>query len=425
MLVEFTVGNYRSIAEKATLSLIAAPIKSGPHAGRLDEENLIYINEKLSLLKSAVIYGANASGKSNVLNALIDMGTFMQYSVGKQIEIAYPFKPFLLMDGYKEDVSHFEIIFLLEGIQYRYGFELLSDRVEKEWLYFFPQSRQSTLFERTHGQSIKIGNYLKGAGKLKELVSDKTLFLTVCRNFKVERAIYIFDWVESFQALSGIKDSTAQHTIRCLDSNFNSKEIIDFVIALDLGISGISVTRTKNEINTQEEDPNSIGKNFIVETVHTLFNQQREASSEVKLNMKVHESQGTKKLFAMSGKIVEVLKKGRILAVDEMDSGLHPVLTKKIVELFHSKTTNPKNAQLIFSTHDTNLLSSQLFRRDQIWFTEKDRVGSTNLYSLAEVKVRNDASFETDYLHGKYGAIPFPKSFDIFEEFEGKNDVKY
>ncbi len=137
----------------------------------------------------------------------------MQNSLGKLIEGTYLFKPFLLMDGYKQDVSHFDIIFLLEGIQYRYGFELSSDKVEKEWLYFFPQSRQPTLFERIAGQPIKIGHYFKGAGKLKELVTNKALFLTVCRNFKVRQAIEIFDWVESFQALSGIEDMSALFTI--------------------------------------------------------------------------------------------------------------------------------------------------------------------------------------------------------------------
>ncbi len=206
--------------------------------------------------------------------------------------------------------------------------------------------------------------------------------------------------------------------------NLNDKEIVDFVIVLDLGRSGIGITQTIRLLDTQEEDPNRVQISYTEETVHTLFNQQSEASEEVKLSMKVHESEGTRKLFAMSGKIVEVLKKGQKLAIDEMDSRLHLVLTKNIVELFHSKSTNPKNAQLIFSTHDTNLLSSQLFRRDQIWFTERDKVGATNLYSLAEVEVRNDASSEADYLHGKYGAIPFPKSFDVFEEFECKHGVK-
>ena len=418
MLIEFTVGNFRSIAEKVTLSMIAAAIKSGPHATRVDENNVIYVNDKLSLLKSAAIYGANASGKSNILNALTTMGTFIDTSVHNVASGSFPYTPFLLIDGYQDRASHFEIIFLMQGLQYRYGFELSKARVEKEWLYYVPSTREARIFER-EGQDIDCPNFT-GAGRLKSLVAPQALFLTVARDFNVLQAKNVFQWLNRFPVMSGLDDNPSYYTIQCLEEKILDGEIVDFISRLDVGISGIEVSVLPSRDDDENIGGNKVRqKSYKVETVHTAFDKQGNPTSSVKLNMRHHESEGTRRLFSMSGMIVQVLKNGSILAVDEMDARLHPALTRKIVELFHAKETNPKDAQLIFATHDTNLLDNRLFRRDQIWFTEKDRMGATDLYSLAELKVRNDGWGERGYIEGRYGAIPFPGNFEgIFNRSE-------
>lgn len=424
MLVEFTLGNFRSIAEKVTLSMIAGQIKSAPYAQRIDEENVIRVDDKLSLLKTAAIYGANASGKSNILSALITMGTFMDSSVRAMERGKLPFMPFLLIDGYQEKPSHFEIVFLMEGLQYRYGFEISAARVEREWLYFVPTIREALLFRR-EGDDIKVMDSFKGGKGLEPRVAPQALFLTVARDFNVQLAKDIFQWTYCFPSMSDSSDAS-MFTIQCLEEKKLNTEIVDFMTRLDVGISDIQVFPVSKKNDDEDIDPGRIRpKSYRVETLHTTFDRKGSPLSNVKFNMRTQESEGTQKLFSMSGKIVEVLMHGQILAVDKMDARLHPALTRKIVELFHSTESNPRNAQLIFATHDTNLLDHRLFRRDQIWFAEKNRVGATDLYSLAELKVRNDASYERDYIDGRYGAIPFPGSFDrVFSQTEAIDVTK-
>lgn len=423
MLIEFTVGNFRSIAEKVTLSMIAGAIKSAPYAQHLDEDNTIRIDDKLSLLKTAAIYGANASGKSNVLRALTTMGTFMDDSVRDTERGKLPFMPFLLISGYQEEPSHFEIVFLMAGLQYRYGFEISATRVEKEWLYFVPRIREALLFLR-EGNDIKIGDNFKGGKGLEPRVAPQALFLTVARDFNVQMAKQIYHWLDCFPSMSGLYDFASMFTIQCLEEKRQIAEIVEFITHLDVGISGIQVSELPqmSEGSIKWIPPRSKlykFKSYKVETSHMAYDRAGNLISDVKLDMSDHESEGTRKLFSMSGRIVEVLKNGHILAIDEMDARLHPSITRKIVELFHSKVTNPKNAQLIFATHDTNLLDKRLFRRDQIWFTEKNRKGATDLYSLAELRVRNDKWSEADYIDGRYGAIPFPGGFKpIFDQSE-------
>jgi AAA15 family ATPase/GTPase len=423
MLIEFTVGNFRSIAERVTLSMIAGPIKSAPYAHRIDEENVIRIDDRLSLLKTAAIYGANASGKSNLLKALLTMRAFMDVSVhgmdgrdGRKLPL--PFTPFLLISGYQNEPSHFEIVFLMEGVQYRYGFEISASRVEKEWLYFVPTIREALLFQR-EGNAIKVGDSFKGGKGLEPRVAPQSLFLTVARDFNVKMAIDIFQGTDWFPAMSDGREES-MFTIQSMEAKNLNTEIVDFMTRLDVGISDIIVSELPQKNGEEDiEAGRNRPKSYHVETIHTTYDRHDNSTSQIKFNMVSHESDGTQKLFSMSGKIVEVLKHGHILVVDEMDGRLHPALTRKIVELFHSKESNPKNAQLIFATHDTNLLDNRLFRRDQIWFTEKNRMGATTLYSLAELKVRNDAFYERDYIEGRYGAIPFPGRFDhIFNQME-------
>ncbi len=404
MLIEFSVGNYRSFKETVTLSMVAANLVSQDKS--VDENNVFAVDSKLSLLKSAAIYGANASGKSNLAKALSFMVWFMVNSSREtQSTDAIGVEPFLLNTETEDQPSFFELIFLIEGQKYRYGFEATPERVVKEWLYTVPNTRETNLFDRDLS-GIKSSKVFQANG-IEPRTRQNALFLSVCAQFNVAIAEKILNWLTNHLKITSGFDTREylDHTIQQLSKNFNNKEIIELVRNLDFSINDIKISN----------HPTSQGELTIVHTIHKRFNAQNEFSENVGLRLHIHESEGTRKVFALAGTLVEVLKAGTILVVDELDARLHPLITRSIIELFHNPETNPNHAQIIFMTHDTNLLSNKIFRRDQIWFTEKDRYGATSLYSLAEYNVRNDASFESDYIKGKYGAIPYIGNLQLIE----------
>jgi uncharacterized protein len=210
--------------------------------------------------------------------------------------------------------------------------------------------------------------------------------------------------------------------VNCLMNEENQNEIIQLVKLLDLGIREIKVDRIEITVDSLPDDlpdelkkmilKSSSGKGISINTVHHKFDSEGHFISTELFDLDEQESEGTQKVFALAGLLVDTLKDGKVLVIDELDARLHPLISLAIIQMFNSKKTNSNKAQLIFMTHNTNLLSNKLFRRDQIWFTEKNRYGATDLYSLAEYKVRNDASFESDYIKGRYGAIPYIRNFN-------------
>ncbi|NEP56440.1 MAG: ATP-binding protein [Symploca sp. SIO2G7] len=413
MLIEFSVANYRSFKEKVTFSMVAANLVAKDK--EIDENNVFAIDDDLKLLKSAAIYGANASGKSNLTKALGFMRWFMVNSSKEtQSTEKIGVERFQLSTETEDQPSFFEIIFLLDGQQYRYGFEANTDKVVSEWLFYVPKSRESKLFERRDNDISATRKYQ--AEGIEKRTRNNALFLSVSAQFNVKFAEIILDWLsKTIKIVSGLDDRGYQgYTISCLIDNQNKDGIIKLIKKLDLGIEDIRATETKmNADNLPDNLPDEI-KSFLIErevisiqTMHRKFNNQGKYISTELFDLDEQESEGTQKIFALAGPLMDTLKYGKVLIVDEFEARLHPLISRAIVELFNSRETNPNNAQLIFMTHDTNLLSNKLFRRDQIWFTEKDRFGSTDLYSLAEYKIRNDASFESDYIKGRYGAIPY------------------
>lgn len=405
MLIEFTVGNYRSFKEPVTLSMVAANLVSQDKS--VDENNVFAVDEKLSLLKSAAIYGANASGKSNLAKALNFMVWFMVNSSREtQSTDEIDVEPFLLSTETERQPSFFELVFLIEGQKYRYGFEATSERVVAEWLYTVPKSRETNLFDRdlTHIKSSKV---LQASG-IEPRTRPNALFLSVCAQFNVAIVERILAWLtKNLQVTSGFdKIADLNRTISKLKSNLFQEKIVQLVKNLDLSITDIKVTA--HEIDKIYGSKEDFPEEFtLVHTMHKRFDKDNNPSANVNLLLEFHESEGTRKIFALAGTLIDVLAEGSILVIDELDAKLHPLITRSIIELFHKPKSNPNNAQLIFMTHDTNLLSNKIFRRDQIWFTEKDRYGATALYSLAEYNIRNDDSFESDYIKGKYGAVPY------------------
>lgn len=416
MLIEFSVGNYRSFKEQVTFSMVAANLVAKDK--KLDENNVVAIDGELKLVKSAAIYGANASGKSNLAQALIFMKWFMVNSSKEtQSTDEIGVEPFRLSTDTENQPSYFELVFLMDGRRYRYGFEATQKRVISEWLFYVPKIREAKLFERKVS-SIKISKKYDADG-IQQRTRNNALFLSVSAQFNVDIAEKILEWVtEKLNIISGLHDQTyLNYTIDCLINNESRSEILQLLKKLELGIDEIKVQQEDFSVDALPDEIHDEVKKLIVRsvggkatsigTIHKKFDENGNYKSSEQFDLNSHESEGTRKIFALTGPLVTALKNGEILVIDEFDARLHPLISLAIVELFNSSKTNSNNAQLIFVTHDTNLLNNKLFRRDQIWFTEKNRYGATDLYSLAEYKIRNDASFESDYIKGKYGAIPY------------------
>ncbi len=416
MLIEFSVANYLSFKDKVTLSMEAGNIKEY-------EEDNTFEAGKYHLLKSAAIYGANASGKSNLIKAMDFMKDFIQNSSkdsqsGEEINII-PFKLNIITEN---QPSFFEIILFIEGITYRYGFEVTQDEVISEWL-FETNKKPKVLFLREEG-NIDVKSSFKEGKNLEDKTRTNALFLSVVAQFNGKIANKILDNLTATVIFIGVinKNFWTSFTIMHLNDSEEKSMILPFLSKADLGIVAIEVDKNINFDNFFEQDEQ--GQKKLADStfgeIYMKYDKYDGIGNIIGhelLNLETSGSEGTKKYFNLFGLITSTLKLAGTLFIDEIDAKLHPILTKQIIKLFNSKETNPKNAQLIFATHDTNLLSAGILRRDQIWFTEKNRQGATDLYSLLEFKldddskVRNDASFEKDYLKGRYGAIPYLGDF--------------
>lgn len=415
MLLQFTLGNFYSIKDPVTLNMLAVkPIKEF-------EANNVFEIDRYRLLSSAVIYGANASGKSYFLKGMDFMKWFIiNSSKETQKDEKINIERFKLSLSTKKKPSFFEISILINNTKYRYGFEVDRNNVKGEWLFYSRKIKEYPLFIRDIEGIEVFTDFPEGNG-LEERTRNNALFLSVAAQFNGLIAGKIIDWFHSFQIISGLEDIRYQDfTVNKLkDPGFKSI-IIKLLNAADLSIKDIQVKEVDiKEIpipkNTPVELRNLIlsGKGaYMINTYHEVLNEKGEVTGTEAFDFESSQSEGTKKYFRLAGPIIDTLKNGSILVIDELDARLHPIMTKWIVKFFNSSETNPHNAQLIFATHDTNLLSTCNFRRDQIWFTEKTNQNATALYSLAEYKlpkgkVRKDASVEKDYMKGKYGAIPF------------------
>lgn len=425
MLIEFSVRNFLSFKDTATLSMVAAnSIKE------YQNENLIF-TERYKLLKSAIIYGANASGKSNLLSALRFMRWFVINSFkDTQVDEKISIVPFKLSTETLNKPAFFEIVFLMNNRKYRYGFEADQDAVQAEWLFMARKNKEQPLFLR-QADGIKVADLFKEGDGLEAKTRDNALFLSVVAQFNGEISKLIINWFRNMNQISGLLDQDYEVTVSLLDNEEYKKKIVKFMKIADLGIDDVRIESPKiPPENLSSRNPyqrallinriinNLEGKFDRVKSKHKAFDANR---NEIKIleefDFDEEESEGTKKFFRLAGPVFDALSNGKILVIDEFETRLHFRLSQAIVQLFNSSSANKKNAQLIFATHDTHLLSAGIFRRDQVWFTEKDHFSATNLYSLAEYKipskkVRNDAAFEKDYIKGRYGAVPLIGDFE-------------
>jgi len=440
MLIEFSVANYRSFRDEVTFSMVASPLKS--HEGEVDERNLFAAPGNVNLLTSGVIYGANASGKSNFISAIQFMRQFVINSSNSTDKTGgIDVEPFRLSTETETKPSFFEIVFISGKRHYRYGFEVTGEQVEAEWLYVTPKVRESMLFERTLSK-VDLGGKLESEGRdLAERTRPNALFLTVAAQFNSKVAQQVLGWFRSLELRIGMFPSNEvmrMFTVGQFTNEDSAAGIKEFVSRLDLGIEDILIEKEHLENLFElpplpEDAPERLPELYsalesvrdvlvefdefnealpsTVRTVHRKVDVDGRPVTPELFDLDKHESEGTKKLFALSGPLVDTLKNGKVFIIDELDARLHPLLTQQLIKLFSDPEENSQCAQLVFTTQDTNLLDHQLLRRDQIWFTEKDHLGSSYLYSLVEFKIDNDAPFERDYIRGRYGAIPYLSDF--------------
>lgn len=411
MLLEFTVENYRSFHEKKTLVLEA------DKALKECEENLFVAN-KYTLLRSLALYGANSSGKSNLVSAMDTMATCVLQSVRLNDNDELEYDPFLLQKDNNEPTM-FEAVFLKEGYCYRYGFRYNLKRILDEWLFrkTTPRSKEHMMFVRNEeGICVDEINFPEGNG-YEEKTNDNRLFLSLCQQLGGEISRQVISWFQTdFNLISGLNNQRYRAFSKMFfHKNMSpSKDALEFFRKLQLGFSGIR-TREKVEEYMISPTQERTQRRQILElaSVHNLYSDKGKVVDTIEFPFEQRESSGTNKLFDLSGPIFETLDEGAVLVVDELDAKMHPIISQYVIELFNNPETNPNNAQLIFTTHDTHLLSQRILRRDQVWFTEKDSKEQTDLYCLMDIvlpdgtKPRNDANYEKNYIAGRYGAIPY------------------
>jgi AAA15 family ATPase/GTPase len=418
MLVQFTVGNFLSFNEKRTLSFVAKGISE------LKTNISNFKPEKI--LRSAVIYGANSSGKSNLIKAFERMREVVLTSVRLNDSDELDYSPFLLSTETESQSTFFEIVFWQDSTRYRYGFEYNLKQIVNEWLFAGKsETKEKALFIRTE-EGIGVDAKFKEGEGYQPKTNNNRLFVSLVAQLGGAISKKVVEFFNEYNVLSGLEHNDyTGFTMRMLHKNLNGcDESLQLYQKLKLGFQDIKAIESDfNPLDIPDHTPDKLKAKLIKEfagkrgvslkTVHNKFDKKGKIVDFVFLDKEKNESEGTNKIIDLSGPIFDTLKLGKALIIDELDAKLHPLITIRIVELFNSPESNPNNAQLIFATHDTNLLGEELFRRDQIWFTEKDEQEQTDLYSLYDFnlpdgsKVRNDSNLEKNYIRGRYGAIPF------------------
>ena len=415
MLLRFRFSNFRSFRDEQELSLIAGAFTDQPdvvvHPAGLKE----------GVLPVAAIYGANASGKTNLIQAIGFMAAAVSSSHREwRPDGPIPRQPFMTNEESRRDPSEIEADFLLAGVRHRYGFRIDSEAVLEEWLYVYPKAKKQTWFHRKRGKPMLFSNNMPGENRtIENLTRQNSLFLSAAAQNAREALLPIFTWISGLLFIIGSRSAYRERTAGLCNNLDYKNEIARLVSVADLGIAEMRIVNAKL--------PDQLQK-FIGAVVPILGPQRRAQLLENAREMEsvyqeirlLHrfgdstvpfsmdqESDGTLAYLALLGPAVDAIKKGTPLLIDELDASLHPLLAIQLLRLFNSPSSNPKGAQLIFNTHDTNLLSSGVLRRDQIWFTEKGTDATSHLYPLSDFKPRREENLQNGYLQGRYGAIPF------------------
>ena len=415
MLVEFSVGNWRSIKETQALSLVMAK------GSELSEENGFAPSAPATspLLRSAAIYGPNAAGKSNLLRALRAMKRIVMESAKWQHGDTIPVVPFRLNAETEKATTEFEATFVAEGVRYQYGFTATMQRIHEERLFAYPNGRSQKWLGRAWNETTSEYEWEKCAALTgqKQLWQDSTrenaLFLSTAVQLNCKQLQPAYDWFKKTLRMANVAGWTPSFTASLCKDADQRERIMEFLKAADFDIQSVLVESEKMSAKHLPDDmPEDLksallaqmsdNEVFDIKTVHQTSD-GRSVSFEFE-----DESDGTQKFFAFAGPWLDALKNGYVLAIDELHDNLHPKMVQFLVQLFHNAETNPKNAQLIFTTHETSILNQDVFRRDQIWFCEKDLSQASRLFPLTDFSPRKGReNLEANYLAGRYGALPY------------------
>lgn len=412
MLIEFKVGNFRSIREAQTFSMVASAQKE-----LLQNVNILEMGVDFPLLSSAVIYGPNAAGKSNLIKALAFMRNFIVNSAKEsQYSEKIPVKSFLFDEESRDKPTTFEITFSHERVRYQYSFELDQNQVMEEILLAYPSGKAQQWFARRYNKKTKKYDFsfsklfLGDKKKIAELTRPNVLFLSNAVALNNEQLRPVWAWFqEGLLLLPASREFPLHKSITYLETPKRKNEVIRYLNVADPTILDILLdvkefSEDDLPIDAPQELKDIIKKDLTGKRgVKINFFHKGDASLTFD-----EESDGTKKFLGLSGYWIDALEEGKIVIVDELDSSLHSLAVKFLISLFADPKINKKHAQLIFTTHDTSLLNDdEIFRRDQVWFVEKDKTHATQLYPLLEFSPRKNEAIGKGYLQGRYGALPY------------------
>jgi len=413
MLIEFSVANFKSIKTEQKLTLTKTK------SNELEESNT-FESGGYNLLKSVVIYGANAAGKSNFIKALAEMRHLILSSSKMNSGDMLDMTPYKLSDDTISKPSEFEVIFIAaDGVRYQYGFTATALRIHEEWLYAFPKGRPQKWFTRYF--DVETGEYHWDMGAAlfgekavwQRSTKENSLFLSTAVQLNSKQLTPIFEWFSDKLKLAVNGHWGPTLTTKLCEEKDKNK-ILSIMQAADLDIVDLQVETKTFDINNLPKDIPSDFRQVLInelrdQSVSEVFTiKKNEDGNLIRFDLENDESEGTQKLFSLAGPWITSLNRGHILFIDELHLNLHPKLVEFLVSMFHDPNLNKNNAQLIFTTHDTTILSQDFFRRDQVWFCEKEDGYSTKLYPLTDFNPRKGReNLEASYLDGKYGGLPY------------------
>lgn len=411
MIIEFSVRNFRSISDLQTISFVATNLKSSKENENVDLNNVV-LDHGMKLLKTIGIYGANASGKSNIIKAFELFCEAISDLPSPESRLSKLAQPFLYQDNPENTESFFQIVLIIEGKKYRYGFTVKKNPeaninpiisreiVTSEWLFGPKNTNQGKYFSRKNLEVDKAS--LPGNENIAPLEYEHTLFLTHAASYNKDICAKVRQSISGYIAFkySAKVDFYRFHSIMQIENDDLKSRFLDFFKAFGLYYNDIYFKKDEDSIQNNKFP---LEKLFLTKTA--CHNKEK----NITLNMQENESDGTKKLFDLAGLLIHAfnIKVSGLIILDEIDSNFHPSLLIKLIDFFNDPEINKSNVQLLFTSHDTNLMNPSLMRRDQFYFVEKDEKEGTRLYSLAELKgIRNDADFAKQYLAGFYGGVP-------------------
>jgi AAA15 family ATPase/GTPase len=425
MLLEFRCKNFRSFRDEQKISLVAARTRSQELDKRLIETKI----KGVAGLRCAAIYGSNGSGKSNLLKAMAQFSVMISASQKRwdSTDKIPVWDPFMLDENSRSGETEFEATVLIDEVEYRYGFRFNETVISEEWLYEYAPKERTLFRRKTLDGRVEVdfvGRNLTGSTleTIRQLTRPNSLFLSAAAQNNYERLAIIQKWfVDRFNIING-QDCTQMLPFTadlCKQEEIKGR-VIKLISFADFGVEDFEVVeedapegfkkmytamvRAAKEVSPEMADKMGERDSFVHSEVRMMH---RGADGKLYPLATNQQSRGTLAYFSVLGPLLDELKDGSILLIDELESSMHPLLVRQLVRVFNDPGLNPKGAQIIFTTHNTGILDPQILRRDQVWFTEKNKDGATIVYSLADYKPRKDQNIEVGYLHGRFGAIPF------------------